>query len=97
MPTRPHVLRFNHYFCREKIRVLTQRMGLCSGADLPAAFTDLNARLGLPLRLRDLGLTQPELEPLAEHALHDHCSPTNPRPLDLEACRALYREAWKGY
>ena len=90
----PHVLEFNQTFCKEKLERLASIAGVKGGAQLPAFFAKLNEEIGLPARLRDLGVSREELEPLAEKALRDHCSPTNPRPLDLEACRTLYLAAW---
>jgi alcohol dehydrogenase class IV len=50
--------------------------------------------LGLPRRLRDLGVVKEALAPLAQQAVEDHCSATNPRPLDMQAAQKLYAEAW---
>jgi 4-hydroxybutyrate dehydrogenase len=69
-------------------------MDLLSGSDVPAAFESLVDELGLPRRLRDLGVAKEALAPLAQQAVEDHCSATNPRPLDFEAAQKLYAEAW---
>jgi 4-hydroxybutyrate dehydrogenase len=90
----PHVLRFNHAACPDKLDALAHRMGLRGGLDLPDALARLNERLGLPTRLRDLGVTRDDLAPLAEAAWRDHCTPTNPRPIDETSCRELYDRAW---
>jgi alcohol dehydrogenase class IV len=90
----PHVVRFNHAACAEKVDQLAARMDVAKGTDVPDALARLNERLGLPGRLRDLGVAQEDVEPLAETAWRDHCIPTNPRPLDVAACLALYRAAW---
>jgi len=90
----PHVLRFNHEACASKMDTLAHRMGLRDGWALPDALARLNGRLGLPTRLKDLGITYDEVGPLAELAWRDHCTPTNPRPLDEESCRTLYLNAW---
>ncbi len=88
----PPVLRYNMEYCTEKMDVMARRLGLRKGVDLPAFFEDLNRRLDLPGSLSEMGVTAEDLEPLVRKAVDDHCTPTNPRPLDLEACRALYRE-----
>jgi alcohol dehydrogenase class IV len=90
----PHVLRFNDAACGAKTDELARRMELRSGRELPDALARLNERLGLPVALRELGVSRDELAPLAELAWRDHCTPTNPRPLDVAGCLALYREAW---
>ena len=50
--------------------------------------------LGLPRRLRELGVAKQALAPLAQQAVDDHCTATNPRPFDLGAAQQLYAEAW---
>lgn len=88
------VLRFNQAACAQKFDALARVMDLASGADVPDAFDTLVHELCLPRRLRDLGVTQEALAPLAQQAVEDHCTATNPRPLDLAAARQLYSEAW---
>jgi len=60
---------------------------------LPDFFGELIGELGLPWRLRDLGVTQQDLEPLVPQAVADHSAGTNPRPLGIEECRSLYNAA----
>jgi alcohol dehydrogenase class IV len=88
----PIVLRFNTDSCPEKIDAMAARLGLKCGEDLPGFFRDLNVALGIPDCLSAMGVTEEELEPLAEKALADHCSATNPRPLTARDCRRLYLE-----
>ncbi len=90
----PVVLRFNFDYCKEKMQTIAKRLEITDASTLPDRFTQLNQELGLPARLRELGLTKEDLEPLAEKAKEDHCTPTNPRPLQVEDCRQLYLEAW---
>ncbi|MDE2998617.1 MAG: iron-containing alcohol dehydrogenase [Gemmatimonadota bacterium] len=86
----PAVLRFNFDSCAGKFEAMAQRLRLKKGSDLPDYFEALNRRLGVPQSLSELGITREELKPLAAKAAADHCSPTNPRPLDEAACRMLY-------
>jgi len=54
----------------------------------------LAGAIGIPRRLRDVGVTPDLLEPLARAALEDSCHRTNPRPCTYEDLLALYREAF---
>jgi len=90
----PVVLRFNFDYCKEKMQTIAKRLEINDASALSHIFAKLNQELGLPTRLRELGLTKEDLEPLAEKAKEDHCTPTNPRPLQVEDCRQLYLEAW---
>ena len=89
----PVVLRFNFDYCKDKMQAIARRLEI-TDASLPDRFAQLNQELGLPARLRDLGLTKEDLEPLAEKAKEDHCTPTNPRTLEVEDFRQLYSEGW---
>lgn len=90
----PPVLRFNSSACAEKMNGLARVIDIASGDAVPDAFDRLIEDLGLPRRLRELGVTQQVLAPLAAHAAADHCSITNPRRFDEAAARQLYQEAW---
>ncbi|MAE67855.1 MAG: 4-hydroxybutyrate dehydrogenase [Phycisphaeraceae bacterium] len=91
-----HVLEFNLDACQEKMQMMADRLGLTGPADLPGAFADLVRDLGLPTSLGAMGVTADDLRPLAEHALADHCSQSNPRPMTVEDCAALYERARSG-
>jgi 4-hydroxybutyrate dehydrogenase len=54
----------------------------------------LNARLGLPTRLRDCGVPEAGLEALAGKAFADACHKTNVRPCTQADLLELYRESW---
>lgn len=88
------VLRFNQDACPEKLTGLARAIGLGEGNEVPAACDRLVGDLGLPRRLRDLGVAKEMLPPLAVQAIDDHCTATNPRALGEEAVRRLYAEAW---
>lgn len=89
----PHVLRFNHEACVKKTDRMAEAIGLIDGSELPDYFQQLAADLGLPVSLGQLGLTADDLLPLAEPALADHSTATNPRPLTLEDCAEMYQAA----
>jgi alcohol dehydrogenase class IV len=90
----PFVLNFNYAYCKEKIELMAARLNMNESYKLPFQFALLNQQLGLPVRLREMGLTRMELVPLAKKAMEDHCTPFNPRPLQVEDCERLYTEAW---
>jgi maleylacetate reductase len=90
----PHVLRFN-------MPVNAERQAMVSGAlgvpDTPAAdaVAALIAELGLPGRLRDVGVKPEQLDAIAEHSMHDRWVHTNPRKIDGPAVvRQLLDAAW---
>ena len=90
----PHVLRFNAGACPQKLKTIAEHLDISDPVMLPEVFDDLTRQLHLPSTLREMGLTEADLKPMAEKALRDHCSATNPRPMTLEDCRDLYMAAW---
>jgi len=89
----PAVLRFNEDHVGDKYARLRQVMGLPEGADLAEAIADLNARLGLPAGLAEMGLPAELIPDLAVAATKDHCAATNPRAASAADYEALFREA----
>ncbi|MEM1361800.1 MAG: maleylacetate reductase [Pseudomonadota bacterium] len=65
------------------------------GGDHPGvALYDFAKSLDAPLALKDLGVTEADLDRAAKAALQ--AAYWNPRPLELSAIRALLQDAWKG-
>lgn len=58
------------------------------------AVVALNARLGLPARLRDCKIPHGGLAALAPKAFADSCHKTNPRPCTEADLLKLYEESW---
>ena len=90
----PHVLRFNVPVNAERQAWVADALGQPekSAAD---AVADLIAALGLPQRLRDVGVTRDQLDSIAEGSMHDRMVHTNPRRIDGPAVvRELLEAAW---
>jgi len=90
----PHVLRFNHSVNSEKQVLVSAALGR---PEEPAAdaVARLIAGLGLPTRLRDVGIKQDQLDLIAENSMHDRWIHTNPRKIEGPAViRTLLDAAW---
>ena len=99
----PHTMRFNLDACADRQRLIAQAMGI----DTPG-LTDIEAglaaadgvarlcrSLGLPERLRDVGVPEDGLEFIASATLHDRGLATNPKPVhDAGPIMAVLRDAW---
>ena len=90
----PHVLRFNHAVNADRQALVSDALGDrgAPAADLVAA---LIADLGLPSRLRDVGVGQEQLDRIAELSMHDRWIHTNPRKIDgPPVVREILDAAW---
>jgi 4-hydroxybutyrate dehydrogenase len=76
----PPVLRFNASHVGDKYERLAAATGLEAGTDLAAFVEDLNARIGLPGSLREMGVPTSSIPEMARKAERDHSTATNPRP-----------------
>ena len=84
----PAVLRFNATVCCDSMQTVSRAIG---GVDPAAFFEDLLRSLGLPRRLSELGVGDPQLVSSSPLAAADHCTATNPRTLGEQDALDLYR------
>ena len=90
----PHVLRWNSAVNADRQALVSEALGQRDepAADLVAA---LIAGLGLPTRLRDVGVKEDQLDLIAEGSMHDRWIHTNPRKIAGPAVvRELLDAAW---
>ena len=76
----PAVLRWNAAVNAERQKRISELMG---AADRAASdlVRELVAGLGLPTRLRDIGIKRDDFAAIAEHSMHDPAIPANPRKI----------------
>ncbi len=90
----PHVLRFSHPVNAEKQARVSEVLGQ-PGEPAADVVAGLIAGLGLPTRLRDVGVKPEQLDLIAENSIHDRWVHTNPRKIDGPAViRTLLDAAW---
>jgi maleylacetate reductase len=90
----PHVLRFNHPVNGDKQARVSEALGRPSepAAD---AVSELIVALGMPTRLRDVGVKPEQLDLIAENSMHDRWIHTNPRKIEgPTVIRTLLDAAW---
>lgn len=68
-------------------------VGRAAGEAVVERLFELNGWLGLPTRLRDVGVREEHLAPLADLAIADFAHPNNPKPVSREDFFKLYSEA----
>lgn len=83
----PYAMRWNLDGTAEAHAEIGRAMGIEAASDeeaataAPEAVMEMNRKMGLPLRLRDLGVPWDGLKLLAEDALGDYSVYTNPKPI----------------
>ncbi|HVV04015.1 MAG TPA: iron-containing alcohol dehydrogenase [Puia sp.] len=91
----PYGMRFNVPGFEDKFRQIARVMDLKdeSGEAVVEKLFALNKELKLPVKLRDVGVTEAHIETLSDLALADFCHPNNPKPVSREDFKKLYLEA----
>lgn len=86
----PKVLEFNRAAVREKFAGVAAYLGIDAGFDGFCNYVEeLNASLGIPKTLTELGVTNPDLDALVDAALRDPSTGGNPIIMTKENTRAL--------
>lgn len=88
----PTILRYNADFVGDKYDRIRDAMGLAPNADLADEIEALNARIGIPKNLGEMGVSM-DTPGIVENAVTDVCTFTNPRPLDASDYEKLFQQA----
>ena len=86
-------MRYNHDVLGDKIARMKQVMEVPDSQSLDQAIEALNAKLGLPANLSEMGITADMVPGMIEHALVDPTTRTNAKPVDAAGFEALYQDA----
>ncbi len=91
----PYGMQFNISGFEEKFRRIARTMELKeeTGEAVVKHLFELNKRIGMPVRLRDIGVKEEHLETLADLGFADFCHPNNPKPVTRTDFRKMYGEA----
>lgn len=100
----PYVIRFNSFDVRDRYRTVAKKLELpCESVEqgnesLIEAVRWLNSQMGIPNRIRDLGIKEDvfdsSIDLMADHAMDDMCTTTNPRRPSERDIRQLLRKAY---
>lgn len=102
----PNTVRFNAKSASAKYAEIAQRVGLCGNTEtelvesLIQSIKDMRTALKMPASLKEFGvdetLFQSKLNSVAETAVADPCSSTNPRCVSVEEMKNLFLAAYTG-
>ncbi len=91
----PYGMRFNIAGFEDRFSRMAQALNLknTSGDSVVQFLFDLNTKISIPLKLREIGVKEEQLDILASLAFADFAHPNNPKPVSEKEFRALYAEA----
>ena len=89
----PTILDFNRDHVGDKYTRLNAAMGIDASANPAEFIRELNAEIGLPANLGEMGVQKDAIADLSIHAAKDVCTFTNPRPCSAEEYEGLYEIA----
>ena len=95
----PSLMEFNAPAAKSKYREIARAMGVNvdglnddeAAVAACKAVKDLAIEVGIPQHLSELGISEADIDRLADQALADVCTPGNPRDVTLADIKALYR------
>ena len=92
----PYGLAFNASCAAEKFVRMAQVLPIKQkdAAGVIEWVRELNRQIGIPAKLREVGVREEHLETLAQLALEDFAHPNNPQPVSLDDFRKLYAAAF---
>ena len=97
----PHVMRFNLPVVRDRLADVASALGVDTRSlstdraahAAIAAIEKLNADIGIPRRLSEVGVTAEMIPKMVPQAMEDGCHRLNPRPTTAQDMQMLYRQA----
>ncbi|MHA8062381.1 iron-containing alcohol dehydrogenase [Aquirufa aurantiipilula] len=91
----PYGMKFNVSGFEEKFRRIARTLEIKdeNGEGVVNYLFDLNNRIGIPHKLREVGVKEEHVETLADLAIADFAHPNNPKPVSREDFKNLYLEA----
>jgi alcohol dehydrogenase class IV len=91
----PYGMKFNIAGFEDKFRRIARTLDLKdeSGEAVVQYLFELNTKINIPYRLRDIGVKSEHIETLSDLAIADFAHPNNPKPVTREDFKNLYLEA----
>ncbi len=91
----PYGMEFNIAGFEEKFRRMAKTLNLKdeTGKGVVQFLFELNTKINVPHKLRDIGVKESHLDELADLAIADFAHPNNPKPVTRSDFRNLYQQA----
>ncbi len=91
----PYGMEFNIRGFEDKFKRIARTLELKeeTGEAVVKYLFDLNSKINIPHKLREIGVKQEQIETLADLAIADFAHPNNPKPVSREDFKQLYLKA----
>jgi alcohol dehydrogenase class IV len=91
----PYGMEFNIKGCENKFRKIARVLDLKNetGSGVVQYLFELNSRINIPHKLREIGVKAEHIDTLSDLALADFAHPNNPKPVTREDFKNLYQKA----
>jgi alcohol dehydrogenase class IV len=91
----PYGMEFNISGFEDKFKRIARTLELKeeNGNAVVKYLFDLNSKINIPHKLRDIGVKEEHIEQLADLAVADFAHPNNPKPVNREDFKQLYKKA----
>jgi alcohol dehydrogenase class IV len=91
----PYGMEFNIAGCEHKFKRIAQVLELpeTTGQAVVKYLFELNSKINIPHKLRDIGVKPEHIETLSDLAIADFAHPNNPKPVSREDFKRLYEKA----
>jgi alcohol dehydrogenase class IV len=91
----PYGMEFNMKGFEDKFKKIARTLEIKreDGAAVVEYLFELNTKVKIPHKLRDIGVKQEHIETLSDLALADFAHPNNPKPVSREDFKQLYLKA----
>lgn len=91
----PYGMEFNYKGHEARFDKMAEFLGVIDndGERIVDFLFELNQRIGLPIKLRELGVREENIDELSELAFADFCHPNNPKPVSQSDFKSIYQKA----
>jgi alcohol dehydrogenase class IV len=91
----PYGMEFNIEGFEDKFKRIAKTLELKeeTGNAVVKYLFDLNSKINIPHKLRDIGVKEEHIEKLSDFAIADFAHPNNPKPVSREDFKQLYTKA----
>ncbi|MNV85164.1 Lactaldehyde reductase [compost metagenome] len=98
----PYVMKYNGEVCEQRFREILNALNVSTDSldkqtvidTFVGMISDLSSEVGIPKKLREVGVKEEDIQMLSEKAIKDICTSGNPRETTVEDIVKIFKEAY---